>query len=103
MCGYASVYVENDDNDNTISYGFCVIGISTDPNGKGQNSTMTWVGNSESGPNITVLLKPVPVVTAYKNAGVSFSDIVRGNLVPTLSASGHPVDGRSSRLSCALT
>ena len=101
MCGYAGVSVEIDEDENTASYGFCDIGISTDPNGKGHNSTMTGVGKSESGPNITVLSKPGTVVTASKTAGVSFPDIVRGNRVPTLSASGHPGNGQSSRPCCA--
>ena len=43
MCGYAGVSVETDDDDNNASYGFCEIGISTDPNGKGHNFTMTGV------------------------------------------------------------
>ena len=103
ICGYASVSVENYDNNNTTSYGLCEIGINNDQNGKGDNSTMTGVGNSESGPNITVLSKPGPVVTDSKTAGVSFADIVRGNIVPTLSASGHPGDGQSSRPHCAPT
>ena len=81
MCGYSGVSVETDDDNNTALYGFCEIGISTDPNGKGHNSTMTGVGKSESGPNITVLSKPGPVVPASKTAGVSFSDIVCGDRV----------------------
>ena len=81
MCGYDGVSVETDDDKNTSSYGLCEIGIGTEPNGKGHNSTMTGVGKSESGPNINVSLKPGPVVTASKTTvvvGVSFDDIVRG-------------------------
>ena len=33
MCGDAIVSVETDDDDNTASYGFCEIVISTDLNG----------------------------------------------------------------------
>ena len=68
MCGYAGGSVGTDDDDNTASCGFCEIGISTDPNGKWHNSKMTGVGKSESEPNITVLSKPGPVVTASKTA-----------------------------------
>ena len=103
MFGYASVSVETDDDNNTASYGFCDIGISTDPNGKGHNSTMKGVGKSESGPNITILLKPKPVVTAPKNAGFLFNDIVRDNQVPTLSESSHPVDIQLGCPRCAPT
>ena len=92
---------EIDDDNNTASYGFCEIGISTDQNGKGHKSTMTGAGKSESGPNITVFSKQGPVVTSFKTVGVSFADIVRGNRVPTLSASGHPGDGQSIRPRCA--
>ena len=41
MCGYTGVSVETDNNKNTVSYRLCEIGISTDPHGKGQNSTTT--------------------------------------------------------------
>ena len=68
MCGYDGVSVETDDDKNTSSYVLCDIEISTDPNGKGHNSTMKRVGKTESGPNITVLSKPGPVVTASKTA-----------------------------------
>ena len=101
MCGYAGVSVETDDDDNTASYGICENGISTDPNGKGNNSTMTRVGKSESEPNILVLLKPGPVVTASNTPGVSFVDIVRGNRVTILLVSSHPYDGQSSCPRCA--
>ena len=104
MCGYVGVSAETGDNDNIALYGFCEIGISTSPNGKGHNSTMTGVAKSESGPKIIVLSKPGPVVTSSKTmvvAGVSFANIVLRNQVPTPSASGHPGDGQSSRLRCA--
>ena len=103
MCGYDGVSVETDSNDNTASYGFCDIGISTDPNGKGHNSTMKRVGKTESGPNITVSSKPRPFLTASKTVGVSFAYIVRCNRVPTLLASVHPGNGQSSCPRCAPT
>ena len=64
---------------------------------------MIGVGKSESGPNITVLSKPGPVVTAYKNAEVLSADIVFRDRAPTLSASGHPDNGQSSCPRCATT
>ena len=99
MCGYAGVSVKTGDNDNTTLYGLCDIGISTDPNGKGHNSTMTGAGKSESGPNIIFSSKPGPIFVASNTkvvAGVSFSYIVCRDIVPTISASGHPGDGQSS-------
>ena len=98
--------METGDDENTDSYGFCEIGISTNWNGKGHNSTIIGVGKSESGPNIIVSLKQGPVITASKTmvvAGVPFSDIVRGNIVPTPSASGHPGYGQSIRPRCVPT
>ena len=80
MCGYAGVSVENDDDENTASYGFYEIGIRTDPNGKGQNSKITGVAKYESGPNITVstlLLRPRECHLLILCAGIDYPNYRR--------------------------